>query len=47
MKGLVFNLEQLKLILFWASVTEGELGLSDEEKKLIKSIEDTLNHWSM
>jgi hypothetical protein len=47
MKELEFNLEQLKLILFWASVTDGELGLSDEEKKLINSIEDTLKHLSM
>lgn len=42
-----FNLEQLKIISFWASVKQGELGFEDEEKELIDSINETLKHWGM
>lgn len=42
-----FNLEQLQQILFWSKVKENELGLSEEEKKLVQSIKETLEHWGM
>jgi hypothetical protein len=42
---LEFNLEQLELIAFWGRVALGELNLTDEDRKLLESINETLKHW--
>lgn len=41
-----FNFEQLKLILFWSRVKDGELSLKPEEKELADSIKEYLVHWN-
>jgi hypothetical protein len=42
-----FNLEKLKLIAFWGMVAFGELSLTEEDKELLDSINETLEHWNV